>query len=327
MRTVLIAPDSFKGTFSSAEVAAAIGEGISSIPGVASLVAPVADGGEGTVDALRDDLSLEIIDAATVNPWGEPMIARYGRGGVAGSMAIVEVAAANGINTPSNRPRDPLTASTYGTGLLIMDAVSRGARQILIAAGGSATTDGGRGCIEAIEDSGGLGSARLKVLTDVETLYADAPAVFGPQKGASREQVIELRSALANWAITLPRHPGSLVSGGAAGGLAGGLWAKYDAEIVPGAAFVLDSIEFDKKAARSDYLIVGEGRLDGQTAQGKIISVLMTRFDPGKIFAVVGSLGDDSDQFAEVFAGIFEAPDRQAMSEAGATIASTILRS
>ncbi|MET0887939.1 MAG: glycerate kinase [Mycetocola sp.] len=325
MRTVLIAPDSFKGTYSSAEVADAIREGIVSVPGLSARVAPVADGGEGTVDALREDLSLETVETATVNPWGEPMRASYGRGGAGNSLAIVEVAAANGITTPTRGIRDPITASTYGTGLLIMDAISRGAEEVIVAAGGSATTDGGRGCIQAIERAGGLGSARIRVLTDVQTLYIDAPSVFGPQKGASPEQIVELTSALNRWAVILPRHPGSIRGGGAAGGLAGGLWAKYDAEIESGAAFVLDSIRFDEKARESDFLIVGEGRLDDQTPQGKIVSVLMKRFDPARIFAVVGSLGKGSERISSAFAGVFVASDLEAMRRAGVAIASWVL--
>lgn len=312
--TVLIAPDSFKGTYTAAQVAEAIGRGVEN-SGSCALRLPVADGGEGTLDVLVEPLGLALVTVETCNPWGRPCTAPIGlsRDGV----AVVEVAAASGVATPHRGPRDPLTADTYGTGMLVAAAARRGARRIVIAAGGSATTDGGTGAIAAIEDGGGLRDASITVLTDVTTRYLDAARVFGPQKGADPATVELLTRRLTETARRLPRDPSGIDATGAAGGFSGGMWAQYGAELRPGADYVLDTGGFDAAAAGADAIVVGEGRLDSQTRAGKIISAILARAGTTPVYAVVGSVGEDLGDYRSRFAQVFIAPDTTAMYKAG----------
>lgn len=312
---VLVAPDSFKGTYSGAQVAAAIASGIRET-GVDADELPLADGGEGTREVLAPHLGLRTVHAATCNPWGAPMTASYGLGD---EVAVVEIAEAGGLTVAHRGPRDPVRADTRGTGLLIVDAVRRGARHVLVAAGGSATTDGGTGAAQAIRENGGLRGARLSVLTDVRTRFADAAAVFGPQKGANRAQVAELTTRLHALAAELPTDPREVEGGGAAGGFAGGMWARFGATILPGAQFVLDAVGLQERLAGCAALVVGEGRLDGQTAAGKIISAVLGRRGEVAAYAVVGSLGADWQQVTGV-RRVLVATDEPAMTRAGRQI-------
>ncbi|WP_327147232.1 glycerate kinase [Nocardia sp. NBC_01329] len=315
--TILICPDSFKGTFTAAEVADAIAGGAEE-SGATAVRLPVADGGEGTLAALTAPLGLRTVTAAARNPWGAPHAVTFGLSG--DGTAVIEIAAASGITTPHDGPRDPVTASTYGTGMLVAEAVRRGARRIVVTAGGSATTDGGAGAIAAIEESGGLGGASLIVLTDVTTRYVEAARVFGPQKGADPATVELLTRRLADTARTLPRDPSDVDSTGAAGGFSGGMWAQYGAELRSGAEYVLDSAGFDTLADRASTIVVGEGRLDGQTRAGKIISAVLARAGTVPVYAVVGSVGADLGDFRSRFAEIIVASDTDAMRAAGRRI-------
>lgn len=316
---ILVAPDSFKGTYTAGEVAAHIAEGIRSAGGTAHEM-PVADGGEGTFDVIFRQLQAQPFTVNTVGPWGDESTAVIGLG--QDGTAIVELASASGLNMPTRQIRDPLTASTYGTGVLIAEAARHGARRILVAAGGSATTDGGAGAITAIEDAGGLRGAQLVILSDVTTRFSDAARVFGPQKGADPATVDVLAQRLERLADTLKRDPRTVERGGAAGGFAGGMWAQYDASLVSGADFILDLLEADAHIAASEAVIVGEGRLDSQTSQGKIIAAILARSGHVPVYAVVGSVHDDLDiSYANNFAGIITATDGPAMTAAGAQIA------
>ena len=187
-RPVLVAPDSFKGTLRASEVAGAIGRGLERAGLMPPDLCPVADGGEGTMDALLPGLGGEVVAADAHDPLGREL-----RGCFAlvedGGTAIVETATASGLGLVAEDERDAWAASTYGTGELIAAAAAAGAGVIVVGVGGSATTDGGAGALEAIEEAGGLGGARLVVLCDVRTLFEDAPKVFGPQKGADPDMV------------------------------------------------------------------------------------------------------------------------------------------
>lgn len=314
---ILVAPDSFKGTYSAAEVAANIAAGIRSAGGSADEM-PVADGGEGTFDVVFRGLAAEPLSLRTVGPWDDPTDAVIGLS--ASGTAVVELASASGLNLPTSGKRDPVAASTYGTGVLIAEAVRRGARRILVAAGGSATTDGGAGAIRAIDESGGLRGAKLVVLSDVTTRFTDAARVFAPQKGADAETVELLTMRLNELSGTLKRDPRAVDRSGAAGGFAGGMWAQYDADLVSGADFVLDLLEADTRIAASDAVVVGEGRLDSQTGQGKIIGALLARSSGIPVYAVVGSVHEDLGSYADRFAGIIIASDGPAMVAAGAAV-------
>jgi glycerate kinase len=320
--TILVAPDSFKGTYSALEVAAAITAGIRDSGGDA-IPLPVADGGEGTFDALCHSLGASTVAVQAQNPWGEPLTAVVGL--AADGTAVVEVAQASGLTVASNSPRDPVSASTYGTGMMVAAAISRGARHVLVAAGGSATTDGGAGAVQAINDAGGLGDARITVLSDVTSTFLDAPRIFGPQKGADPASIKLLEARLSRLAAEYPRNPAGVPRTGAAGGLSGGLWANFGAELVSGADAVLDAANFDRHLEYVDAVVVGEGRLDTQTGEGKIISAILARIRKSgrriPVEAVVGSVSDDLGNYARNFAGILIATDAAAMYRAGASIA------
>lgn len=313
---ILIAPDSFKGTFTAAQVAAAIAGGVRST-GASAVEMPVADGGEGTEEILGAALGAQRIFVPTLGPWRDPVSAAYSLTG--DGTAYINLAAASGITLPAPGGRNALTADTYGTGLLMVDALSRGANHVVVAAGGSATTDGGAGACAAITEHGGLRGARVTILSDVTTAFEDAAVVFGPQKGASPAEVEVLTARLHDLAATLPKDPRGVPATGAAGGFSGGLWACFDAELLSGADFVLDTLDFEAAAAQADAVVVGEGRLDTQTLAGKIISVIMSRSGSVPVYAVVGSVTEDAPRNA--FAQVLVATDEMHMRAAGGQIA------
>jgi glycerate kinase len=290
-----VAPDSFKGTFRAPQVAAAIGRGLEAAGLVPPDLCPVADGGEGTLEVLLTALGGTTDGAEVQGPLGRPV-----RAGFAliedGGTAVVEMASASGLNLVDEDERDPWAASTYGTGELIAAAAAAGAAVVLVAAGGSATTDGGAGALEAIADAGGLGETRLVVLCDVRTAWERCAAVFGPQKGADEAMVRRLAERLDEFGRSLPRDPRGVPMTGAAGGLAGGLWAAHGAVLEPGAAFVLDALDFGERMRASRCVVTGEGRLDEGTLQGKIVGEIgtMTRQGGVPLHAIVGSIDLDA---------------------------------
>lgn len=274
-RPVLVAPDAFKGTLTAAQVAGAIGRGLERA-GVHADLCPVADGGEGTLAVLLTALGGETAGTTAHDPLGREIAAGFALIEDGGT-AIVEVAEASGLPRVAPDERDVMAASTFGTGELVAAAIDAGAAVVLVAAGGSATVDGGAGAIEAIEERGGLRGARLVVLCDVRTPWEEAPARFGPQKGASPDDVRALEARLRAFARELPKDPAGVPMGGAAGGLAGGLWARYGAALEPGAAFVLNTLDTDTRMRAARAVIVGEGRLDRTSLQGKVTGELATR--------------------------------------------------
>ena len=271
-RPLLVAPDSFKGTLSAPQVAQAIERGARRAGLKQTDLCPVADGGEGTVEILRAQRGGQLVPAPATDPLGRPVSAGYALVDFPGQAltAIVEVADASGLGRVAEAERDPRAASTAGTGQLIAAAIDAGARQILIAAGGSATTDGGAGAIAAIAAAGGLRGASLTVLCDVRTPFELAAERFGPQKGARDPETIRsLARRLQRLARGWPRDPRGLPMTGAAGGLAGGLWAALGARLEPGAPFVLAALGFERRLRASRAVVVGEGRLDHGTLEGK----------------------------------------------------------
>jgi glycerate kinase len=241
-----------------------------------------------------------------------------------GTTAIVEVAAASGLGLLDRSERDPEGASSAGTGELIAAAVATGARRIWVAAGGSATTDGGRGAIDALEGAGGLRGAQLEVLCDTSIPFERAAEVFAPQKGASPEQVGSLTSRLVALAGSLPRDPRGRAMTGAAGGLSGGLWAAFGAHLVPGAAFVLGLVRFDRRLEGAHAVITGEGRLDAQSATGKLTGEVARRCREGGIpaYVIAGELAVDQPQLRRLgFAGAERAGTREEIRAAAERIA------
>jgi glycerate kinase len=273
-RRLLVAPDSFKGTFDAVAVADAIAGGVEAGGGSADRC-PVADGGEGTMAVLLGALAGERRTAAVHDPLRRPIEASFGLLG-GGEAAIVEAAQASGLSLLAPEERDPERADTYGTGELIAAAIDAGARTVLLAAGGSATTDGGRGAIEALQEAGAFGAASIEVLCDVRTPYEDAARIFAPQKGADPAAVKRLTARLNALAAELPRDPRGVPRSGCAGGLSGGLWA-HGAKLRPGADYVLDALDFDSRLARADAVVSGEGRFDSQSLEGKIVGTIANR--------------------------------------------------
>jgi glycerate 2-kinase len=290
--TVLVAPDSFKGTLSAAEVAQAIGRGLSDRGRPVDLC-PVADGGEGTLEALLPAIDGELRTATVSDPLGRDIEASFALGE---GVAVVETAAASGFALLEPDERDPVAATTFGTGQLIVEAVQAGAEVVYLGVGGSATMDGGTGALRAIREAGGVGDVKIIVLSDVRTPFEQAARVFGPQKGADPDAVTQLTKRLNDQARRFARDPRGVPMTGAAGGLSGGLWAELGAELVPGAQFVLDAVDFDRRMRAARAVVTGEGKLDQQSLAGKLVSEISTRARQAGVpcHAIVGTRELDS---------------------------------
>ena len=327
-RRVLVSPDSFKGTFSATEVARAIGRGLEHAGAFADLC-PVADGGEGTMEILASALGGTRFHQTVLDPIGRPIRAGFGLLSPDRRRAILDMASASGLGHLAEGERDPWSASTYGTGQLIRAAVDGGAREVIIGVGGSATVDGGRGAIEAIADADGIGDARLIVLCDVRTTWERCAEIYRPQKGADERTVRRLAGRLDEFAKKLPRDPRGIAMTGAAGGLAGGLWAALDAELVAGAPFVLDAIAFNDRLRSASCVVVGEGRLDLQSMMGKIVGEIGARARAANIpaLAAVGrnELPPDAVRSAGL-AEVIEARNLRELELAGARVADWLAR-
>lgn len=328
MRKVILIPDSFKGTMSSAEIcrimAAAIG---AHYPGAEVLALPVADGGEGSVDAFLTAVGGEKIPVQVTGPFlGEQVAAYYGR--LDETTAVIEMAAAAGLPLVEGR-RDPERATTYGVGELMLAAARAGARKLIVGAGGSATNDLGTGAaaaagvrfvdsegasfvptggtldrVDRIDASGLAAELRectITVMCDIDNpLYGErgAAVVFGPQKGASPEQVRLLDDQLRAGSAAIVRELGVDVSevpgAGAAGGLGGGLMAFFGATPRQGIDVVLDAVGFDQVVSDADLVFTGEGKIDSQSLSGKVVVGVARRARTRQVpvVAVVGDIGD-----------------------------------
>jgi glycerate kinase len=317
---VLVAPDDFKGTFTAPEVAAAIARGLRA-GGVEADELPIADGGGGTLAALRAALGGEDRAARVSDPLGRPVDAQWlllpdGR------TAVVEMAAASGLALVAEAERDAWRASTRGTGELIAAAAAGGAERVLVAVGGSATTDGGAGAVEALREAGARPA--LTVICDVQVPFEDCARVFGPQKGADAAMVERLTRRLHEQAAAASRDPRGVPMTGAAGGLSGGLWAHLGAELVDGARFVLDSVGLDERLDAATVAVSGEGRLDDQTLTGKAIAELARRCRAADraLHVVVGSSELEPAEVERLgLAGVQEATNEAELEAAGRTLA------
>ena len=279
----------------------------------------VADGGEGTVEALVDTLGGHLEWAEVSDPLGRPVKAAYG---VAGDLAIIESAAACGLTLLTKEERNPLVTSTKGLGELIMAAIDKGCRKFLIGLGGSATNDGGMGMIRAegfLEKTKGM---KFTVACDVDTPYIGehgASRVFGPQKGASEQDVEILEERLGGYALTILKETGvdvrDMAGAGAAGGLGGAFRAYLGAELKRGVDLVLDQIDFDSKIRGADLVITGEGCSDYQTLKGKTASGVLERAKrQGIPVALVSGAVRDEQMLRDGGFGIIEAVSPLSMS-------------
>jgi len=277
---VLVAPDKFKGTFTAGQIADALARGLA---GVEADLCPIADGGDGTASVLVRALGGEWVEAASRDALGRPIKARYVM--LSDEVAVVEVSEASGLSRLAELERDPLGATSVGTGELIADAIGRGADRVLVAVGGSATTDAGLGALSAFDP----GRTEIVCLCDVSDPFEGALR-YAPQKGAGPEELSLLRRRLTEAASRLPKDPRGVPRAGAAGGLAGGFWA-HGASLVSGARFVLDCVGFDRRLARADLVITGEGRLDESSLRGKAVAEVARRSHAAGVpaHAVVGA--------------------------------------
>ena len=284
---VLAAPDKFRGTASAVEIAAAVAEAAAAVSASCDR-APMADGGEGTLDALGGPNRSSVV----TGPRGEPVAApwRLSRG-----VAVIEMALASGLALAGGASgNDPVNATTAGTGELIAEAVAAGARRVLVAVGGSATTDGGLAAVEALPSPARMTGVEMVVACDVRTAFVDAAAVFGPQKGASPAQVELLTRRLRRLSQIYERDFGvdvtAMSGAGAAGGLAGGLAAR-GAGLVDGFELVADEIGLRELISSADVAVTGEGRYDATSLEGKVVGgVAALAAESGtRAIAVVGS--------------------------------------
>lgn len=308
---IVIASDSFKGSLTSVEVATAAKRGIQTVyPDCEIVSVNVADGGEGTVEAVVEALGGNIITTTVSDPLGRPIQARYG---IAGTTAIIEMAAASGLPLLSPEERNPWFTSTYGTGEMIMDAIRRGCCDFLVGIGGSATNDAGIGMLHAmgfrfydannqeitdccggrladivhIDDSyvtPAIRQARFTVACDVDTPFCGpegAAPVFAPQKGANPEMVVQLNEGMESLAKVIEYKYNiniiPIAGAGAAGGMGGGFRAFLNATLKRGIDMVLDAINFNQTLKGADLVITGEGKIDFQTAKGKTAAGVLAR--------------------------------------------------
>lgn len=329
---VVIAIDSFKGSLSSLEAGEAVREGVLKADGAAKVVIrPLADGGEGTVDALAIGLGGEMIEAEVTGPLGESVKAKYCI--VKGSTAVIEMAQAAGLPLVPAELRDPMNTTTYGVGELILDAIRRGCRSFIVGIGGSATNDGGTGMLSALGfeflDKNGekiaFGARGLEALASVsaENVIPElrkcsfrvacdvnnplcgergCSAVYGPQKGATPESVKIMDGWLGKYAETAksafpnadPNYPGA----GAAGGLGFAFKTFMNASLESGIGIILDETELEKHIADADVVVTGEGRIDFQTAMGKapIGVAKLAKMHGKRVVAFAGCVTADAEE-------------------------------
>ena len=327
---IVIAPDSFKESLTALQVADAIAAGMREVwPDATYVKVPVADGGEGTVQAMIDALGGRRVDVRVTGPLGQVVDAFYGD---AGGVAVIEMAAASGLEGVPPDLRDPRTATSRGTGELIRAALDAGARRVVLGVGGSATNDGGAGMLQALgvrllDADGrdlGPGGAELARLDRIDASGLDArvretefhiacdvdnplvgprgaSAVFGPQKGATPDMVRQLDAALAHFADVIRRDLGQdvaqLPGAGAGGGIAAAMVVFLHGQLRPGIEIVTEAVGLDAAVRDADLVVTGEGRIDGQTVNGKTpMGVAKVARRHGKpVVAIGGSLARDAD--------------------------------
>ncbi len=326
---IIIAPDSFKESMCAEVAAKAVMKGFKMVfPDAQYVCLPIADGGEGTVDAFIAAVGGERVTIKVKGPLGEPTMAYYGLL-AARKTAVIEMAQASGLMLVAPEQRNPMLTSSYGTGQLIQDALDKGVSQIILGIGGSATVDGGVGMLQALgavfyddkQNVLGTGGKVLNQIARIDISALDsrlldcsmsvacdvdnplvgtrgAAAVFGPQKGATPEMVVELEKGLNRLADVIEQVKGQnyrhLAGGGAAGGISVAAAAFMNAQLKPGIDIVIEAVKLEQEIVDTSLVIVGEGSMDGQTAGGKapigIAKVAAKHHVP--VIALSGVLGD-----------------------------------
>lgn len=335
---VIIAPDSFKECLSATRVALAISEGFKRADWATELVSiPMADGGEGTVEALVTATAGKTINVPSVDALNRPIESFYGVLGD-GKTAVIEMAAASGLELLAAQERNPLITSTFGTGLLLKAAMEDGFREIIIGIGGSATNDGGAGMAQAlgfelhnqngrsIGFGGGslaglftidhsnvhplLSSVKITIACDVQNPLvglSGASVVYGPQKGATPEMVGLLEQGMLHYSTILKQTFGvdfaTMLGAGAAGGLGAGLMAFCNVQMKSGFDVVASFTDLESKIRCADLVVTGEGKIDGQTSQGKAvgrIAALGAKYQV-PVIALAGIIGSDVGEIPGLF--------------------------
>ncbi|MBQ2120825.1 MAG: glycerate kinase [Peptococcaceae bacterium] len=327
---IVIAMDSWKGSLSSIEAATSVSEGIRDvIPDAAIQIVPLADGGEGTVKAVLAATGGNLQTVHVKDPLGRQIQASYGI--LPSGTAVIEMAAASGLTLLSEKERNPFYTSTYGTGQLILDAIQKGCRDFIIGIGGSATNDGGAGMLQALGfsllDTSGThvipGAIGLGSLAEIQTAQAEplltqcrfriacdvtnplcgtngSSAVFGPQKGASPEQIIKMDMWLEHYArlahninpVINANTPGA----GAAGGLGFAFLAFLNASLESGISLIMNTVNLEDTICTADWVITGEGQLDAQSAMGKTPAgvAFLAKKHNVPVIALAGSITEDA---------------------------------
>ncbi len=304
---IVIAIDSFKGCLSSEEANLAAAEGVKSVcPDAEIRQLEVSDGGEGYMQAFRAAIGGELVEVPVRDPLLRRITARYL---LKDQTAVIEMAEASGLTLLTPEERNPLVTTTYGTGQLIVDAVRKGAKHIIVGLGGSATSDAGQGMLHALIDNFGsygrwddieaLRDIRFTIASDVQNPLCGeqgAASVYGPQKGATPEMVEVLDARARKFAEVSARHFGYDFSdkpgAGAAGGLGYALMQYLHADCCSGIDLLLDAIQFDELVRDADYIITGEGSADRQTLMGKLPKGILSRSGSAKVYLIAGRISD-----------------------------------
>lgn len=333
---IIIAPDSFKGSMSAVDVAKSIEKGVKRVlPKCETLLLPVGDGGEGTLEVLIKATDGEIRTCRVKDPTGNIVDANYGVLGN-GKTCVIEMSTASGLNLTTPGKREILKSSSYGTGELILNALNDGLRDFIITLGGSATNDGGLGMLSALGlkalDSSGnklkSGGGDLSEIVSIDNTTFDnrihecnfiiasdvqnpfigsngATKVFGPQKEANEEEIERLEKGMKNWADVIDKHTDikihQVAGAGAAGGLGGALHAFFPSEIKSGIDLIIDIINLDEHLQGANLVITGEGRVDKQTLFGKTPLGVAKRANEKNVPTIIiaGSVGEDIESLNE----------------------------
>ncbi len=316
---VIIAIDSFKGCLTSKQANEAAAEGIRRVcPNAKIVEIPVSDGGEGYMEAFHAAIGGSLEEVVVRDPLMRPVTAKYL---LHDEMAVIEIAQASGLTLLTKEERDPMVATSYGTGQLVADAVCKGARHIIIGLGGSATSDCGMGMLKALidifakhgqwDDVEALKDVRFTIASDVENpLYGEKGAahVFAPQKGATPEMVLRLDERAIKFAELSAKHFGydrsQQADAGAAGGLGYAFMQYLNAKSMSGIQLLLDTIRFKELVADADLIITGEGSADRQTLMGKLPMGILEQAGHTPVYLIAGRISDREELLNAGFARV-----------------------
>lgn len=316
---VIVAIDSFKGCLTSKEANGAAAEGIRSVFPEAEVVeVPVSDGGEGYMEAFHAAVGGQLEEITVRDPLMRPVTAKYL---LHNEMAVIEIAKASGLTLLAKEERNPMVATSYGTGQLVADAVRKGAKQIIIGLGGSATSDAGMGMLRALIDSfarhgqwddiEALKEVSFTIASDVKNPLCGengAAHVFAPQKGATPEMVLSLDERARRFAEVSAKHFGydrsEMAGAGAAGGLGYAFLQYLDAKCMSGIQLLLDTIRFKEMVKDADLIITGEGAADRQTLMGKLPVGILEQAGKVPVCLIAGKISDQEELLKAGFANV-----------------------